>query len=299
MKLSDKQEPEFFNDAEAEAMIKAATSLRDKALLGLWAEIGGRPSEILLLKVGDVQFDDVGAIVHITRGKTGSRTLRVISSVRHLAAHIETHPFKGDPDAPMWLTTCSNRLNQPLSWEGMSRMIKITAKRAGIRKLRVHGYMFRHGSATRNAKYLTDSELKLMYGRSMASRMPAVYIHLSAADLDEKYQQVYGAGRPVEPPKPNFSPTICPRCQEKASPGMLYCPKCASPLDQTERAKMAMREQNTMDEVVELRKLLRKYLDTPIAKEGDARAEGRKANPDKDCNKASESSETYMTASHG
>ena len=97
----------------------------------------------------------------------------------------------------------------------------------------------------------------------MASRMPAVYIHLSAADLDQKYQQVYGAGRLVEPPKPTFAPTICPRCQEKASPGMLYCPKCATPLDKTERAKMAVQEQNTKDEVAELRELLAKYLKDP------------------------------------
>jgi integrase len=64
-----------------------------------------------------------------------------------------------------------SRLNQPLSWEGMSRMIKITAKRADIKKKRIHGYMFRHGSATRDAKFLTDSDLKRMYGWSMASRI--------------------------------------------------------------------------------------------------------------------------------
>lgn len=45
--------------------------------------------------------------------------------------------------------------------------------------------MFRHGSATRNAKYLTDSELKLMYGWTMDPRMPSVYIHLSGGDLDQ------------------------------------------------------------------------------------------------------------------
>jgi hypothetical protein len=56
-----------------------------------------------------------------------------------IAAHMETHPFKQDPDAPLWLTTCMSRLNQPLSWEGMSRMIKITAKRADIKKKRIHG----------------------------------------------------------------------------------------------------------------------------------------------------------------
>jgi hypothetical protein len=102
----------------------------------------------------------------------------------------------------------------------------------------------------------------------MASRMPAVYIHLSAADLDQKYQQVYGAGKPVEPPRPSFAPMICPRCQEKAAPGMLYCPKCATPLDKAERAKMVMQEQNTKDEVTELRELLEKYLKDPGQKDG-------------------------------
>jgi integrase len=43
-KMSEKREPEYFTDEEAEAMIKAATSLRDKALISLWAEIaGGHP----------------------------------------------------------------------------------------------------------------------------------------------------------------------------------------------------------------------------------------------------------------
>ena len=41
---------------------------------------------------------------------------------------------------------------------------------------------------------------------------------------------------------------------------MLYCPKCATPLDKTERAKMALQEQNNRDEVTELKELLEKYL---------------------------------------
>jgi hypothetical protein len=201
-----------------------------------------------MLKVGDIQLDDAGALVHITRGKTGSRTLRAISSAKHLGAYLATHLFKDSPQAPLWLSTCTTRFNQPWSREGVSRMLKATAKRAGIRKRRIHGYMFRHGSATRNAKYFTDSELKRMYGWSMASRSPAVYIHLSAADIDTRYQQVYAPGKAIEPPKPSFAPTICLRCQEKAAPGMLYCPKCATPLDPAERAKMVAREQSMADD---------------------------------------------------
>ena len=82
-------------------------------------------------------------------------------------------------------------------------------------------------------------------------------------DLDEKYRQVYGTGKPVEPPRPSFAPTISPRCREMAAPGMLYCPKCAAPLDQTERAKLALREETTKNEIAELRGLLEKYLQEP------------------------------------
>lgn len=261
IKPSERREPEFFTDGEVEALIRAADSVRDKALIAVAGEIGTRVSELLLVRLGDVQFDDAGAILHIPRGKTGSRTLRLISSVALLADYVSSHPFRSsDPEAPLWLTSCSNHQNQPLSWVGCSRLLKIAAKKAGIKKSRIHMYMFRHGSATRNAKYLSDAELRLMYGWSPSSRMPAVYIHLSGGDLDEKYQQVYGSGRPVEPPKPSFAPVICPRCQEKASPGMLYCPKCATPLDQGERSKIAVQEENTKKEVSELKGLLEKYL---------------------------------------
>jgi integrase/recombinase XerD len=259
IKKSDEREKPYFTDQEAIDMVKAAKSVMKKAFIALRAEVGPRPGEGLLLRVGDLQFDDAGALLHIRRGKTGSRTVRLISSAPYLADYLSMHPYRTDPQAPLWLTTSTNHLNEPLSWVAANRIVKEVAAEAGIKKPRATLYMFRHGSATRNAKYLTDSELKLLYGWSGGSRMPAVYVHLSGGDLDEKIQSVY-SGKHVEPSKPNFAPTICPRCQEKASPGMLYCPRCATPLDQAERAKIAVQEENTKKEVSELRGLLEKYL---------------------------------------
>ena len=263
VKRNEKSEPLYFTDQEAEAMIQAAGKDRDKAFIALGHELGLRVSENLLLRVGNIQFDDFGALVHVRRGKTGSRTVRAIACVRYLADYLEKHPYRKDPNAPLWLTSSTNHVDEPLSWVGANRVVKEAARRAGIQKERAHMYMFRHGSATRNAKYLTDSELKLMYGWTMDSRMPSVYIHLSGGDLDQKYQQVYGSGRPVEPPKPTFSPTVCPRCGDKAAPGMRFCPKCAAPLDQTERARLALQEQTNKNEIAELRGLLEKYLGGP------------------------------------
>ena len=101
IKASEKQEPFFFTDEEVHALIRAACTTRDKALISVAAELGARVSELLLLKVGDVQFDDAGALVHIRRGKTGARTLRLITSVDHLARYLETHRFRSDPNAPL------------------------------------------------------------------------------------------------------------------------------------------------------------------------------------------------------
>jgi len=266
IKKSDEREKPYFTDQEAEAMIKAAGSVMRKAFIAVRHEAGPRPGEGLLMRVGDVQFDDAGALLHIRRGKTGSRTVRLISSVPYLADYLSTHPYRNDPQAPIWLTTSTNHLNEPLSWVAPNRIVKEVAAEAGIKKPRATLYMFRHGSATRNAKYLTDSELKLLYGWSGSSRMPAVYVHLSGGDLDEKYQSVY-SGKHVETPRPEFAPTICPRCKEKAAPGMLYCPKCATPLDRGERAKMAVQDQRTREEISELRRIIEQRLGPQASKE--------------------------------
>jgi integrase/recombinase XerD len=263
MKLNERRDPLYFRDDELEAMIKAAKSDRDKAIIAVEGELGLRPGELLSLRVGGVTMDDGGAVINVERGKTGPRRLRSIGAMQYLARYLEDHPFRGDPEAPLWVTESTSWGKRPLGYVALSLMLKDTAKKAGIVRPRVYAYMLRHGSATRNARFLTDSELKLMYGWSMSSRMTGTYVHLSGGDLDEKYRQVYGTGKPAEPPRPTFAPTICPRCREMAAPGMLYCPKCAAPLDQAERARLTLQEQTTKNEIAELKGLLEKYLQEP------------------------------------
>jgi integrase/recombinase XerD len=273
IKLNEKKQVLFFRDEETEALIRAAGSDRDKAIFGVEGELGLRTGELLGMRVGDVTVDDAGALVNIERGKTGPRRLRSIAAVRYLTEYLANHPFRDDPSAPLWVTSSTNHSNRALSWRALSRTVKKTAMKAGIAKPRAYTYMLRHGSATRNAKYLSDAELKLMYGWSMGSRMPAVYVHLSGGDLDEKYQTVYGSGKPVAP-RPSFAPTICPRCSEKAAPGMLYCPKCAAPLDQAERARLTVQEETSRNEIAELKGLLEKYLQPPSKRQTIGEAAG-------------------------
>ena len=257
IKPNERRQPEFFTSAEIESMIKAASGPRDKAMLAVGFEAGLRATELLLLDVGDVAFDGMGARIKV-RGKTGERIVRLISSATLLSQYMQTHTLRADPRSPLWTTWSTNYRNYRVSWTMWNRRLKSIARQAGISK-RVFNHMLRHGSATRNAQFLTDSELKIMYGWAMGSKMPAIYVHLSGKDLDGKLSALY-SGRPVEPPKPEFAPAICPRCSESASPGMLYCPRCASPLDPKEQSKISLEDQTIREELKKLRGIVDRYL---------------------------------------
>ncbi|MDG6971020.1 MAG: tyrosine-type recombinase/integrase [Nitrososphaerota archaeon] len=275
MKLNEKRDPLYFTDAEIEALIKAADNDRDKAIIAIEGELGLRPGELLGMLVGWVTVDDAGAVINVGKGKTGPRRLRSIGAVYYLTRYLENHPLKDDPNAPLWLTRSTSWGMRKLGYHPLQMMLKETAKKAGIAQPRVFTYMLRHGSATRNARYLTDSELKLMYGWSMSSRMTGTYVHLSGGDLDAKYQEIYGQGKVVS--QPTFAPLICPRCHEKSPVGARYCVKCASPLEQEERAKMTVKEEENRNEIAELRKLVERTLNPPASQGGTGSSPGRTA----------------------
>lgn len=144
-----------------------------------------------------------------------------------------------------------------------SRIIKETARKVGISdKAKWHHYSLRHGSATEATKFLTDSKLKVLYGWTMNSSMTSIYVHLSSKDIESKLEQIY-SGRLVEPPKPEFSTTICPKCTFKNSPGQNYCGRRSTPLSYAELAKSAVEEQALRNKVNELKKIISNRLMPP------------------------------------
>ncbi len=227
-------------------MAKAASDLRDKAMRAVGYETGLRPTELLTLNVGSVVFDDRGTRLHIKRGNTGSRIARRITSVSLLVRYLEAHPFRNESSSPLWLTGCTNYMKHRLSWIRWNRSLNHVAERAGVKE-RVFNPMLRHDSASRNVKFLTDSELKQIYGWSMSGKLPAVCVRLSGGDMDDKLTAIY-SGEEIEPIKPEFAPIICSRCNEKVSRGMVYCPKCVSPLDEAARSRMQVEDEKTRDQ---------------------------------------------------
>ncbi len=74
---------------------------RDKALLGVAIEGALRSGELLDLKIGDVQKTSYGYDVTVS-GKTGSSSFPVVLFAPLLTHWLNFHPFKHDPNAPLW-----------------------------------------------------------------------------------------------------------------------------------------------------------------------------------------------------
>ena len=238
LKRNEMKQPDILTADEAAGMIGAAKRSRDKAFIAVAYEGGFRIGELLTARLSDLAFDELGARLRV-RGKTGERTVRLISSAPLLSRWLEEAP-KGAPDGPLWPNLATNYQDnmKPMTYQRTVLMLKGAARKAGITK-RIYPHLFRHSAATRDAQHLTESELKIKYGWTGGSEMAGTYVHLSGADLDAKLAAIYG-GREIKPPAPVFVPVKCPRCGFDNSPGQRFCGRCGLPLEAKELAKSSV-----------------------------------------------------------
>lgn len=221
--------PEILTMEEVQEMMEACDNLRDRALISVLYESGCRAGEILDLRIGDLNFDEYGAFL-IVNGKTGSRRIRLVSSVADLKAWLNVHPRRGDQNAPLFCSITKNNKGNPLGDSSLSFIIAQIAKRVGIKK-RVYPHLFRHTRATHLAKFMTEQELKVYFGWTQNSHMASVYVHLSGKDIEDKILAINGI-KPLEHGEAPRIPTKrCPRCGEVNSIGNRFCFKCSNPLD--------------------------------------------------------------------
>ncbi|MDG7039180.1 MAG: tyrosine-type recombinase/integrase [Nitrososphaerota archaeon] len=271
VKRNEMTELDILSPGEVEAMIRAADSLRDKALISCLFEGGFRIGELLPARVGDLSFNTNGVIVKV-HGKTGPRSTLLIASVPLLTAWLENHPLKGKPGAPLWISNRGTRI----TYMQVSNRLKAAATEAGINKP-VHPHLFRHSSASEMARYLNEFEMRIRYGWSSGSNIPSHYVHM--ANIDDKIVSL-ATSRAVEPPKPQFVPVKCPRCGFDNSPGQRFCGRCGTPLDPKELAKSSVEYEEIkrkMDEVDDIKGKLDRVLH--LLSQGQTAAPSKGAGP--------------------
>ena len=247
---------------ELEKMIRAANHSRDRALVSLLYESGFRMGEVLNLRIKDIKFDEIGAKI-IGNGKTGMRKIRLISSVPYLTAWVEHHPFRDEPDAPLWVKIGATSKDEIICYNNARKIIKTLAEKANIKK-RIYPHLFRHSRATELAIHLTDAQMDQYFGWAQGSNMPSTYVHLSGSDLEGSILKINGLKK--EEREQEVAVKKCSRCQKMNTPNGKFCIRCGSPLDiksmfefEDKRMEMDTRMSQLMDSLLsdpEIRKIV-------------------------------------------
>jgi integrase/recombinase XerD len=243
----------LLTEDEVKKLAEACQNQRDRALILVLYETGCRVGEILTLRVGDVQFDQHGAIM-VVKGKTGPRRVRVIFS-KALTEWLNHHRAKHDLEAPLWTSFESANSIRPLEYYAFRKMLSVTARRVGIGK-RVNPHSFRHARASNLANVLTEAQMKEYLGWVGDSRMASTYVHLSGRNIDNVLLKLNGIKTEDEVNSEEHTLRIktCLRCQESNSPTSGFCSRCGCPLDV--RTAMQLHEEesktdNIMNRLVE------------------------------------------------
>jgi site-specific recombinase XerD len=220
---------ELLNEEDAIMLIEAAYNYRDKAAIAVLYECGMRVGELLSMRIRDVEFpDDPGGLGNATlTGKTGQRQVFFNWSKPYLREWIFRHPDSKNPAAPLW-----SGLHQAdhLSYRYLCAVIEKAAKKSGMSKPH-HPHQFRHSAATRNARFMSYSQLCDYFGWAPNSKMPAIYIHKNGLQTKEAMERAHGITEKKESlEESRLKPKICSNCSKENAAESKYCNGCGAPL---------------------------------------------------------------------
>lgn len=216
---------ELLTEEDIKKLIEVADNTRDKAFVAMLYESGCRIGEIATLTIKNVSFPDSYGCIIIVSGKTGDRRIRLIEASSYLAKWISSHPFRDNPESPLWIKLCLKSA-QAITYTAFTKILKELAVKADIKK-RIHPHLFRHSRATKLANYLTEAQMKEIFGWTQASDMASIYVHLSGRDTDEAILKLHGLKKDAKEVKPK----ICPRCKHSNPITSDICEQCGLALD--------------------------------------------------------------------
>ena len=164
---------------------------RDRALIITLFETGARISELLQLKISDVDTDKYGARITLPDAtKTGARKIRVIWSAPAIVHWLRHHP-KNKPNSYLFCGLQKHNLGKELQYRHVNDLLKEAAEKTGIAKP-VNPHHFRHSRASELAKKLTEAQLCEYMGWVIGSREARTYVHLSGRDSDKAILEMHG-----------------------------------------------------------------------------------------------------------
>lgn len=217
-------------DKDVRKLLAAEDNARNQALIALMYESAGRLSEILALKIRDVQTDQYGVIVKLF-GKTKLRNIRLVASAPYVKRLLQLHSYKDNPEAPLFYSIYHGNL-KALGKTMTAKIIWKAAERAGFKGedlKRFHPHAFRHGRLSELGHDLTDSEMKHVGGWT-DRRMISLYSHVDEDRVNNKLLMLQGLTIQEEKKISALRVKACPKCKNMNAATDLYCGVCGLPL---------------------------------------------------------------------
>jgi site-specific recombinase XerD len=166
--------PDVLSGTEVERLLVASTDIKYRAIFTLLYGAGMRVSEVLALKVADI--DSQRMVVHVRNTK--NRHDRIVPLSPRMLQSLRDYWKARRPNGSLLFPgPCGTK---PLSRKAVSIAIRATARRAGIAK-KVHPHLMRHAFATHLLELGVDLRtLQILLGhRSLSSTTR--YMHLTEA----------------------------------------------------------------------------------------------------------------------
>jgi integrase len=229
---------DLLTEEEIIAMIKAARNARDAAFIGFVYEGEPRPGESLFPQLKHVVEDENGITVYVAGKmgkKMGLRPIFLVASESLIKRWLREHPFRDNPEAPLWVGIGKENLSRRLDYDAMRRMLKNVAKRAGIKKP-VFPRLFRHSRNTILSPRLSKSVKDKMAGWTPNSKRSKVYEHLSNVAVQEGVLNMYGL--PVKKQELLFVPNLCAVCGARNACVEETCIECGTSMKEEVQEKI-------------------------------------------------------------
>lgn len=229
------EKPDFvITEDEIKKLVYACQNTRDKALISTLYDSGCRISEVLTLKIKDVEFDEYGAFL-LVHGKTGNRWVRVVGNSVPL---LHEHMGPRDEEEYIFQGLEGDAKGKIMSYPQVAKVLR-SAERRGQLKRHIHPHLFRHTRATLLAANMNEAPLETQMGWKHGSRMTQTYVHFSKADLDKAVLRAYGIEIPDQKPGTGERmPRKCERCSELNETEARFCKRCGLPLTRADLEKM-------------------------------------------------------------
>jgi len=233
---------------DIERLLAVCRNPRDKALIAILWETGCRIAEIGNLQLKHLTKGDHGYTLDVN-GKTGGRSPMIISSAPYLTVWINNHPFKDDPEAPLWVYYQFTTTPKGLRYDTIRHLLARYFQRAGISKP-FNPHAFRHSRATYVLAngIMNEQQAKAYFGWTPDSGMLATYSHLVDQDANNAILKENNLAS-ISKKRNDLTPITCPICGELNPPKSDYCTKCGAVLN-LPRAYQHQQAHELTDDVV-------------------------------------------------